>query len=95
MWHFGEPSLEDLLSEPIVRLLMSADGVDEEAVRRVASAAPVEHGNQLIRTSGCPGIRFYPAKSEERPFRPVHFAEAKPGCLAQFLGAATDCPEGA
>jgi hypothetical protein len=31
-----EPSLDELLSEPIIRLLMARDGVDEEIVRRLA-----------------------------------------------------------
>ena len=31
----GEPSLEELLSEPIVRLLMASDGVVLEELRRL------------------------------------------------------------
>jgi hypothetical protein len=33
---FGEPTLDELLAEPAVRLLMSRDGVDEAALRRLA-----------------------------------------------------------
>ena len=34
-----EPTLDELLAEPIVRLLMARDGVEEETVRRVFVAA--------------------------------------------------------
>jgi len=33
----GEPTLDELLAEPAVRLLMSRDGVDEAALRRLAA----------------------------------------------------------
>jgi hypothetical protein len=32
-----EPTLDALLAEPIVRLLMARDGVEESALRRLAS----------------------------------------------------------
>jgi hypothetical protein len=32
-----EPSLDDLLAEPIVRLVMARDHVDEAAIRRLAA----------------------------------------------------------
>jgi len=37
-----EPSLEDLLAEPIVRLVMARDRVKEADVRRLARAAARE-----------------------------------------------------
>lgn len=36
-----EPSLDDLLTDPIIRLLMARDGVGEAIVRRLASEAIV------------------------------------------------------
>jgi hypothetical protein len=32
-----EPSLDDLLAEPAIRLMMRRDGVDEKAIRRLAA----------------------------------------------------------
>jgi len=94
MWQFCEPSLEDLLSEPIIQRLMSADGVGDETVRRIASSAKVERERQLIRTSGCPGIRLDQTKSDDSFFGSAH-ERAKPGALAPFLDAAFPCAEGA
>ena len=34
-----EPTLDDLLRDPIVHLLMRRDGTDEETVRRIAREA--------------------------------------------------------
>jgi hypothetical protein len=34
----GEPSLEELLSEPIIRLLMASDGVAPDDLRRLCIA---------------------------------------------------------
>ena len=34
-----EPTLEDLLSDPIVHLAMQSDGLDEDAVRQVMKEA--------------------------------------------------------
>ena len=34
--HYGEPTLDELLADPGVRLLMAKDGVDEAALRQIA-----------------------------------------------------------
>ncbi|MDX1574860.1 MAG: hypothetical protein R3285_01625 [Kiloniellales bacterium] len=34
-WLSGEPSLDDMLKDPIVRLLMKHDGLSEDTVRAV------------------------------------------------------------
>ena len=34
-WLSGEPNLDDMLKDPIVRLLMKRDGLSEDMVRRV------------------------------------------------------------
>ncbi len=34
-WLSGEPSLDDMLKDPIVRLVMKRDGLSEDAVRAV------------------------------------------------------------
>lgn len=34
-WEGGEPSLEDLLAEPIIRLLMRRDRVSPDEIRRL------------------------------------------------------------
>ena len=34
-WLSGEPSLDDMLKDPIVRLLMKRDGLSEDTVRAV------------------------------------------------------------
>ena len=35
LWLSGEPSLDDMLKDPIVRILMKRDGLSEEMVRAV------------------------------------------------------------
>jgi len=54
----SEPSLDDLLAEPIVKQLMSADGVSEEEVRQIAAAASDRCRHAATGSSGCPGIPF-------------------------------------
>jgi hypothetical protein len=39
VWLRGEVSLEEMLEDPIVRLVMERDGLDKEAVRSVFLAA--------------------------------------------------------
>ncbi len=34
-WLTGEPALDDMLADPIVRILMERDGLSEDSVRRV------------------------------------------------------------
>ena len=34
-WHHREPTLEDILSDPIVEAVMAADGVDPHSLRRL------------------------------------------------------------
>lgn len=34
-WLSGEPTLDDMLADPIVRILMAYDGLSEDSVRRV------------------------------------------------------------
>jgi hypothetical protein len=36
---YREPTLDELLAEPSVRLLMARDGVDEAVVRKIAEEA--------------------------------------------------------
>ena len=35
LWLSGEPSLDDMLADPIVRILMEHDGLSEDMVRAV------------------------------------------------------------
>jgi hypothetical protein len=44
---YGEPTLDELLADPGVRLLMAKDGVDETIVRQIASKI-----RERIRRSG-------------------------------------------
>ena len=39
VWLRGEASLEEMLEDPIVRLVMERDGLDKEAVQSVCLAA--------------------------------------------------------
>jgi len=50
-----EPSLDDLLTDPIIRLLMARDGVDEAIVRRLASEAIVLKQDGRMRASDLGG----------------------------------------
>jgi len=95
MWQFGEPSLEDLLSEPIIQRLMSADGVDEETVLQIASGAKVERERELIRTSGCPGIRLDQTRSDNGSLFGSAHERGKPCAFTPFLDAVFPCAEGA
>lgn len=38
-WLCGEPTLDEMLADPIVRLVMDRDGLSDESVRRVFEAA--------------------------------------------------------
>ena len=38
-WLSGEPTLDDMLADPIVRMLMEHDGLSEDSVRRVFEEA--------------------------------------------------------
>ena len=38
-WLSGEPALDDMLADPIVRILMEHDGLSEESVRCVFQEA--------------------------------------------------------
>jgi hypothetical protein len=38
-WLSGEPALDDMLADPIVRMLMEHDGLSEDSVRRVFQEA--------------------------------------------------------
>ena len=38
-WLYGEPSLDEILSDPIVRMLMEYDGLSEDSVRGAFRAA--------------------------------------------------------
>ncbi len=38
-WLSGEPALDDMLEDPIVRMLMEHDGLSEDSVRRVFEEA--------------------------------------------------------
>jgi MarR family transcriptional regulator, transcriptional regulator for hemolysin len=55
----GEPTLEQLLAEPIVQQLMRRDGIDEAATRRllrqVALARPAQNRGGLLPESGAEG----------------------------------------
>jgi hypothetical protein len=57
---YGEPTLDEIVAEPIVRLLMARDGVDEETVRRIAAEArnmpPVAPDLAGTRFAGAEGI---------------------------------------
>ena len=38
-WISGEPTLDEMLADPIVRLLMACDGLSEESVRGAIALA--------------------------------------------------------
>ena len=38
-WISGEPTLDEMLADPIVRLLMACDGLNEESVRDACKLA--------------------------------------------------------
>ena len=44
----GEPSLEEQLSEPIIRLLMASDGVAPDDLRRLCIAVRALRGNRPL-----------------------------------------------
>ena len=48
----NEPRLEQLLADPLIRLMMSSDGVDEGDIRRLAIGAASRGARQdLVRTA--------------------------------------------
>lgn len=46
MFWNGEPTLDEILSEPIVQLLMRRDGIDDRSIRRLQRCASL--GLRLI-----------------------------------------------
>jgi hypothetical protein len=44
-----EPSLDDILAEPIVRILMQRDGVREEEVRHIVAGLRTRRGSRSSR----------------------------------------------
>jgi hypothetical protein len=49
--HNEEPSLDEILAEPIVRLLMARDGVDEAEIRRLVQELKCGVAPELARSS--------------------------------------------
>jgi hypothetical protein len=52
----GEPSIEELLSEPIVRLLMASDGVAPADLRRLCIAVRARLRAETMGSPGTSGI---------------------------------------
>ncbi len=46
VWLRGEASLEEMLEDPIVRLVMERDGLDKEAVQSVFLAASARRSRE-------------------------------------------------
>ena len=46
VWLRGEASLEEMLEDPIVRLVMERDGLDKEAVQSVFMAASARRSRE-------------------------------------------------
>ncbi len=46
VWLRGEASLEEMLEDPIVRLVMERDGLDKEAVQSVFMAASARNSRK-------------------------------------------------
>ena len=47
VWLRGEVSLEEMLDDPIVRLVMERDGLDKEAVQSVFLAASARKSREV------------------------------------------------
>ncbi len=47
VWLRGETSLEEMLEDPIVRLVMERDGLDKEAVQSVFLAASARKSREV------------------------------------------------
>jgi hypothetical protein len=54
VWLRGEASLEEMLEDPIVRLVMERDGLDRETVQSVCLAAAARK-NMQFNSSWPPG----------------------------------------
>jgi len=48
MREYREPSLKEILADPIVRALMEADGVDPEGVAALLRSLAGSHGNEAL-----------------------------------------------
>lgn len=44
MMFFEEPRIEDLLADPLIRLVMSSDGVEEADIRDLIGRSPAQDG---------------------------------------------------
>ncbi len=51
VWLRGEVSLEEMLEDPIVRLVMERDGLDKEAVQSVFMAASARKSRKVQAAS--------------------------------------------
>ncbi len=51
VWLRGEASLEEMLEDPIVRLVMERDGLDKEAVQSVFLAASARRSRKVQAVS--------------------------------------------
>jgi hypothetical protein len=51
VWLRGEASLEEMLEDPIVRLVMERDGLDKEAVQSVFLAASARKSREVQAAS--------------------------------------------
>ena len=49
-WLWGEASLEEIFADPIVRLVMQRDGLDEKMVRSALAAASKRKNSGLAST---------------------------------------------
>jgi hypothetical protein len=53
-WIRGEPSLDEMLADPIVRILMECDGLSDESVRSVCEEASKRlraHSGEVTRAA--------------------------------------------
>jgi hypothetical protein len=66
MWHYGqggtEPTLDEVIQEPVIRLMMERDNVTEEALLRIIAIARRHLGGNPPSSARIPGsfARFSP-----------------------------------
>jgi hypothetical protein len=62
-WVYREPTLNEILSDSIVRALMEADGIDPQEL----SATLRQTGRKLVRRAGSWGQRSMPGRRSATP----------------------------
>jgi hypothetical protein len=64
-WLTGEPTIEDVLSDPIVRALMKRDDVDPDVLRRLLEVTAGRLKDRRVRPATPQGVSL-PASSASR-----------------------------